>query len=688
MGFLVNCVCMIFCGSLSSRPLLKRALGWVLFIWMILIFHRLLFTIIYFENEYSSQWLYIFYQILYGFRFDVSTVCMLLVPLVLIYPFVFVLQKNLFGSLISFFEYLHFFWLGLINLLLFASIYNFSVNDKHLGWEFVAYFKDSVKIFKGLWIDSSVLFILFFLIVPIWMTAGHFLYLKQNRLQIEYGEPKTKFTRIQFLKFMGSLLTILIFLIIGFRGGPGISPLRTAQAMRTQSSYLNNIALNGAFTVAYSLKGSKEYKQYFDPIVNRDYTRALIDQNKKFISKKYPLLRYMPARLHSGLPKKTNIVLIILEAFSAKYLKVHGGDARIAPNLNNLINDGIYFERFMASGGRSANGLFGMFTGIPDRAGPTILRSSSINNNFGGLGELLNRKGYQTLFVHGGDLSFDNLASVLPHLGFKNLFGYREIKNNPDYNNETPWGFDDSDSFRFFGEKLQKFHQPFFATIFTVNTHHPYIISDTADRLFPENTLENKYLNSYHYTDSILGRFINDSRKQAWFGNTVFIILADHAHHRGLNYLEDRNIPLLIYAPGLIMPKKVGQLSSQLDILPTILSLSGGESLYTAIGNDLMMPRPKPSFVFYAGGSGTNLIGWIENDHLLVHSIDIKQQFLLKGRHPAEHKDYSGEFPEIAKDFLVKTKHVQQFARSLEKNNNAFPDDEELKKIMQLLKNK
>ena len=78
------------------------------------------------------------------------------------------------------------------------------------------------------------------------------------------------------------------------------------------------------------------------------------------------------------------------------------------------------------------------------------------------------------------------------------------------------------------------------------------------------------------YTDYALGRFFAEASKQPWFANTIFLITADHcASSAGRTEipLEKYHIPALIYAPGFVEPQHVGGIVSQIDLMPTLLSL-------------------------------------------------------------------------------------------------------------------
>ena len=658
------------------RQCLLRLLYWTLIALGILLVSRLAFAMAYWpKGQRLGAWIEIFF---YGLRFDLATLPILLLPSFLLLPAsCLLLPTHALSQRVRFYvEFFQSIWIALLCMLLAASVYNFGVNNKHFGWEFVAYLEDAPKILSGLYIDSPFLFYIFMAILPAFLVLAYFLLRTPSDAKLGIRPIK----RVQWPAALVSQVLILAACVVALRGGLGQSPLRIADAMRTQSSFLNNASINGVLSVTLSLRSKGEFQAYFPSEKNIRFVQGRIDNPKAFLDSRYPLVRRMPkmriAQRRFGFLGKPNFVLIILESFTAKFLQTHGGSPRIAPGLNRLIQRGLYFRRFMASGGRSANGLYSMFAGLPDRAGTTILRMPEINQPYSGLPALLKSKGYSTLFLHGGELEFDNLRTVLPHLGFERLAGYREIKKSGRYPVSTPWGFDDRYSFDFLYHTLHAAQEPFFAAIFTVNTHHPYIHpKDPSKNIFPDSTPENRYLNSYHYTDRILSEFLDRASGTSWFKNTIFLITADHAHHRGLNYLEDRQIPLLLYAPGHIPAAINTKLYSQVDILPTLLALSGGNQRYASMGRNMLSEsHPTPNFAFYAGGSGTNLIGLIEGDYLLVHSLDVKQQFLLKGRPPALEADLSAQHPGITRRMLNETLQIQQFVRFLEKENRVWPN--------------
>ena len=78
------------------------------------------------------------------------------------------------------------------------------------------------------------------------------------------------------------------------------------------------------------------------------------------------------------------------------------------------------------------------------------------------------------------------------------------------------------------------------------------------------------------YTDYALGEFFAEASRQPWFDNTIFLVTADHcASSAGRTEipLNKYHIPALIYAPGFVEPQCVDGIVSQIDLMPTLLSL-------------------------------------------------------------------------------------------------------------------
>lgn len=677
--------------------------GWMAVGLLSLFVHRLIFLYLYvspalqLDPELQSQpFAAILKAWFTGIRFDLATLVIWIGPFALLLSFAASLSvlrgiRRRYRWMNRLFFHAQWIWLLCLHLVSAASTYNYSVNGKHLGWEFAAYFRDLPMLLAGSFTRDPVLTSLLALFIPVWIGLGLFIDLRWNQ-RIEAVTPSIE-RPAPFILFSPLIVTALAVLF--FRGGLQENPLRPGDAMRESSPFLNHLKITGAYMIAHDLSDRSDFRVYYPREENIACVQRMLDDGRPFPDPDYPLLRYMeprkiiPGRFSTVVAnpssdersqRQPNFIILLMESWSAKFLAPRGYEAEVAPNFNRLIDQGVYFENFYASGGRSANGIFAILTGIPDRAGRTILRSSRIFNRFGSLPFLLKRKGYQTLFVHGGDLHFDNLNTGLPHLGFDHLVGMKEMEESGLYSRRWTMGFHDEDMYDMLLRKIDELYssapdRPFFAMAFTSNNHHPYGLPDPSFAIFPDSDPEAAFKNSYHYSDHALGKWIDRVRTKPYFPDTIIVIVADHSHHANLDYLQDREIPLLVYAPSFFRPERRRDIAGQLDLLPTVLSLSGGRSHYAAMGRDLTVPyRNEGPFAFFAGGSNTDIIGMVAGGFIYFHYLRSSQSVLLRGTRPTAMIDLQSEHPDLAKRLDAMSKHYYQFARTLEKENRIWPE--------------
>ena len=644
-----------------------------------------------------------------GLRFDLATIPLILLPGLLLALGGFVLAffipslKTNLQSICTAWTIrletgLHLLYSAFLVGLGLSSAYNYRFNGRHLGWEFSAYMNDLPMLARSS-LNQSLFFSLFLiLLVALLLFLAVWIPIKQKRKK----EVRPGREIIHILGWM------LVFLVLG-RGGFQTSPIRTADALTTGNSYLDQLSLNGIFTVSRDLSDRDQFR----PIVDRDVAvtmvQSFLDQPDAFLSEEFPLLRYMEPRAPGATEFRTekltaenrsgalppNIVLLILESSSASLLQRNGGDPAVLPFLNSLVQRSVYFDRFYASGGRSANGIFSMFAGLPDRAGRTILRSSQIQNRFGGLAKLLKANGYSTSFYHGGDAAFDNLDRVLPELGFDLVYGQKELSRIIQEKPSSTIGYDDKQVLVAFQKHLSEQNNqntPYFAAFFSQSTHHPFSVPAEHQSMIhgqPETKHLEGFFAAARFMDDSLRSFFTEMEEKNLTKNTVFIVVADHSHHAGLNYLQDRHIPLFIYAPDFWKPEVRTDIASQLDLLPTILAISGGNQVYASMGRDLSSSfkgnNGKP-FAFFAGGSDTDIIGWIESDRILFKHFFIEQGVLLPTVEPFNTENLANKEKETYVEYLKKAQVFYQLARTLEKENSIWPDSVQLENIYRSVK--
>lgn len=117
---------------------------------------------------------------------------------------------------------------------------------------------------------------------------------------------------------------------------------------------------------------------------------------------------------------------------------------------------------------------------------------------------------------------------------------------------------------------------PFFTSVFTLSSHHPYAIPKKYEGKLPTGELP--IHTAVAYTDKALERFFEAASKTKWFSNTIFVITADHTSYSKSPYFYSESghyeIPLLIYNKN-ITPQVIEKTISQLDIIPTVADFMG-----------------------------------------------------------------------------------------------------------------
>ena len=270
---------------------------------------------------------------------------------------------------------------------------------------------------------------------------------------------------------------------------------------------------------------------------------------------------------------RRNIVLITMESMSASYMERFGNTNRLTPVLDSLYKQGLAFDRVYATGNRTVRGLEAVTLSLPPCPGQSIIKRPN-NAGMHSTGALLRDKGYNVTYFYGGNSYFDNMETFFSGNGY-------DIVDQKSYKPEeitfaNIWGVCDEDAYRKVIRTLNeetRSGKPFFAHVMTVSNHRPFTYP--AGRIRIPNDSKSR-AGGVLYSDYSLGRFFAEAARQPWFENTIFLVTADHcASSAGRTEipLQKYHIPALILAPGLIEPGVVDGIVSQIDLMPTLLSL-------------------------------------------------------------------------------------------------------------------
>nr|WP_240336957.1 LTA synthase family protein [Rufibacter sp. SYSU D00308] len=305
--------------------------------------------------------------------------------------------------------------------------------------------------------------------------------------------------------------------------------------------------------------------------------------------------------------ERPNILFIILESYTAKFIGALGGPPEVTPTFNALAKEGVLFNNIYAAGDRSEKGMVALLSGYPVQTTTSIIKTPKKTERLPQLAAELKRLGYRTSYYYGGELAFANIKSYL-------LNGqYDQLVEKSDFGREhynSKWGVHDHILF----DKVLAEHrnpaQPFFTTVYTLSSHEPYDIPTQPK--FPGTDEETRFKNSFHYTDWALGRFISEAKKMPWWQNTLVVLVADHGHHfpgRDQNDAPSKfRIPLLLTGGALaVQDTVVTNIGSQTDIVPTLLQQLGQPTHQFAWSKNLLDAKATP-FAFYVFNDGFGMV--------------------------------------------------------------------------------
>lgn len=284
-----------------------------------------------------------------------------------------------------------------------------------------------------------------------------------------------------------------------------------------------------------------------------------------------------------------NVILISVESLGAEFLGAWGDRRGLTPRLDALARDSLMFTNVYATGNRTVRGLEALALAVPPTPGQSILKRPR-NEHMFTLGDVMEQRDYESFFFYGGYGYFDNMNAFFSTNDY--AVADRTAIPSDRIHHENVWGVADEDLFAFVSARIDAHvtaarGKPFFAHVMTTSNHRPYT--------YPEGRVDipsgSGREGAVKYTDWAVGRFIDEARRHAWFDNTIFVITADHgANARGSAEIpiEQYRIPLLIYAPAKIRPRRVDRLMSQIDVPPTLLGLMGLSYESKFFGYDMM----------------------------------------------------------------------------------------------------
>ena len=325
--------------------------------------------------------------------------------------------------------------------------------------------------------------------------------------------------------------------------------------------------------------------------------------------------------------ERPNIIIVILESFTAKIIQPLGGMKNITPNLNSLAKEGILFTKLFASGDRSDKGLLSILSGYPSQPNVSIIKFPQKTQSIPGLNKDLKSVGYESSFYYGGDINFANFRSYFVNMGYDKIISMNDFDDSV-YNSK--WGVHDHILLERFSHDLNIASQPFFSVVFTLSSHEPFDVP--MQKVIDGNSQESKFLNSAFYTDKCIGEFVKRCKSQSWWDNSLLIFISDHGNRHpgssGVHEEEKYRIPML-WIGGAIKQKDItiDTFCSQSDMAKTLLNQLGISNNDYVFSKDILADSNN-SFGFYTFNSG---FGFFSDHTKIVYDLVSNYSIIEEG---------------------------------------------------------
>jgi arylsulfatase A-like enzyme len=354
-----------------------------------------------------------------------------------------------------------------------------------------------------------------------------------------------------------------------------------------------------------------------------------------------PTATVMPASLHEAHP--LNVVMVVMESVGARDLGLYGASYKDTPQLERLAAHSAFFDHLYAAQGNTSAAMTALFCSLYPRLAWFPVPRWRPDLAAVGLPALLAQHGYATGFLDSGSIGEDRRAEFLLDHGFGVVAAEHRDPRLPQDGPLLPAAVDWIDAHK---------SKPFFLTLWTMDTHHPYIVAGDRNYGVRDPAL-NRYLNGVHSIDALIGQLADQLEKTGLADDTLLVITGDHGeafgeHSQSIHgftvYNEELQVPLLIVNPRLFPYKRqINGLGRQIDIAPTLLSLLGipepaqwqGMSLFQRLGRRR---------VYMFSGNGNYVLGLIDGNMKYIYDFNLDRAELYDlAADPYEHNNLSSD---------------------------------------------
>ena len=416
-------------------------------------------------------------------------------------------------------------------------------------------------------------------------------------------------------------------MFIAIRGGVTTSTANVGMVYFSDNQFLNHSAINPTFSLMTSILKQQDFSsqfQFFDE-EERQKAFSFLSSNNEADSTTVNLLK----------TSRPDILIVLLESFSANVIEATGGEPDITPNLNRLSKEGVLFRNMYANSFRTDRGLVAVLNGYLAQPTTSIMKYPSKSQTLPSIAGALGKEGYTSDMLYGGDINFTNMKSYFFSSGYKKIVSDIDF---PIASRLSKWGANDDVTFAHLYDVFKNKNDddsPWMTTFLTLSSHEPFKV--------PYSKFEHLYANSVAFTDSCLGDFIDKVKELPVWDNLLVVFVSDH----GFRYPESvkefapgrYHIPMIWVGGAIKEAMVIDKYANQTDLTATLLSQMNIDH------KDFIFSRNVLSSGYneYAYYTFSNGFSFIDSTGVTIYDNDSHSPLLIKEEAGHDARLYKGK---------------------------------------------
>jgi lipoteichoic acid synthase len=366
-----------------------------------------------------------------------------------------------------------------------------------------------------------------------------------------------------------------------------------------------------------------------------------------------------------------NVLVVVLESTGTQFLGVYHSQYPTTPNLQAQERNSLIFNNFYSNDGYTLQSYMPLVLSLYPGVGWEIYASSHPHLSGTSAAETLHERGYRTAYMTGGALDFRGSRHFFDHRGFDLIRGVEDFQKAGVGTMVSSWGIDDPPVFDALFDWIgQAPGKPFFAILWTQQTHHPYTLAPyqkpidfgVANPASDQGKLLNLYLNDLRIADEQLGRLFAFLQQRNLADDTLVVITGDHGEgfgfphpwtfHGTALYQESVNVPCIFWNPRIMANRgRSDVVGAHVDLNPTLFDLLGLPAPAAWQGTSLFDPT-HPSRAYFSCNTGNLLQGLRDENRKFIYNLTLGREELYDlDADPEEQRNIAQQRPQDCREY-------------------------------------